>query len=157
MMSFFFLSREVECSGSSSFGSYSGYFSTGKNSDMSNSVQENGILNELSKTVPMRLQLGGQFPYLPYNLNVLTDAKFQPPVELSAAENPLDYHINGNFEFPRPGDDTNQHSWASPTGPCVVSMFDKHLYTQVSLTVVISYLFKRKMLPVSFTYCKSET
>uniref|UniRef100_A0AAU7LJL7 MADS90 n=1 Tax=Hippophae rhamnoides TaxID=193516 RepID=A0AAU7LJL7_9ROSA len=123
--------QEVECSGSSSFGSYSGYFSTGKNSDMSNSVQENGILNELSKTVPMRLQLGGQFPYLPYNLNVLTDAKFQPPVELSPAENPLDYHINGNFEFPRPGDDTNQHSWASPTGPCVVSMFDKHLYTQV--------------------------
>lgn len=97
---------------------------------MSNSGLENGILNELSKTVPMRLQLGGQFPYLPYNFNGLTDAKFQPPAELNSVENLLDYHVNGNLEFPRPGYETNHRSWASSaSGPCAVSMFDEHLYT----------------------------
>ncbi|KAK8977215.1 hypothetical protein V6N11_021301 [Hibiscus sabdariffa] len=39
--------RDVECSASSSFGSYSGYFSTPKSSELSSSGQENGILNDL--------------------------------------------------------------------------------------------------------------
>uniref|UniRef100_A0AAU7LJE1 MADS46 n=1 Tax=Hippophae rhamnoides TaxID=193516 RepID=A0AAU7LJE1_9ROSA len=127
--------QDMEGSGSSSFGSHSGYFSMGKTSEMSNSGQENGIVNELSKSLPMSLhpmslQLGGQIPYLPYNLNVLTDVKFQPPVELNPAENLLDYHANENFEFQRPGYDTNQHSWDSTSGPCGVSMFDEELYSQ---------------------------
>ncbi|KAJ6322426.1 hypothetical protein OIU77_012300 [Salix suchowensis] len=63
--------RDAECSGSTSFGSYSGYFGAGKNSDLSSSGLEigmNGILDELNGT---GLQLAGQYPYLPgsYNLN----------------------------------------------------------------------------------------
>uniref|UniRef100_A0AAU7LKN1 MADS14 n=1 Tax=Hippophae rhamnoides TaxID=193516 RepID=A0AAU7LKN1_9ROSA len=123
--------QDVECSGSSSFGSYSGYFSTDRTSEMSNSGQENCIVNELSITVPMRQQLGGQIPYLPFNLNVPTDAKCQPPVELNPAENSLDYPVNGNFEFLRPVYDSNQHSWASTSGPCGVPMFDEQLYSQI--------------------------
>ncbi|KAH7516011.1 hypothetical protein FEM48_Zijuj10G0089200 [Ziziphus jujuba var. spinosa] len=117
--------RDVECSASSSFGSYSGYFGTSKNSEISNSGQENGI------PAPMRLQLGGQFSYLPYNLNVLSDARFQPSAEMNQQENTVDYHVNGNYEVPRHGYETAQHSWASTSGPCAVSMFDDHLYPQV--------------------------
>nr|XP_048318653.1 agamous-like MADS-box protein AGL30 [Ziziphus jujuba var. spinosa]XP_048318654.1 agamous-like MADS-box protein AGL30 [Ziziphus jujuba var. spinosa]XP_048318655.1 agamous-like MADS-box protein AGL30 [Ziziphus jujuba var. spinosa] len=116
--------RDVECSASSSFGSYSGYFGTSKNSEISNSGQENGI------PAPMRLQLGGQFSYLPYNLNVLSDARFQPSAEMNQQENTVDYHVNGNYEVPRHGYETAQHSWASTSGPCAVSMFDDHLYPQ---------------------------
>ncbi|TQD78236.1 hypothetical protein C1H46_036181 [Malus baccata] len=122
--------RDMECSASSSFGSYSGYLGTGKNPEISTSEQENGILNDLSRTAPLRLQLGGQFPYLPYNLNMMTDTKFQPPAEMSPQENPVEYHVNGSFEAPRPEFYPTQHSWASTSGPCAVTMFDEHLFSQ---------------------------
>ncbi|KAM5567225.1 agamous-like MADS-box protein AGL30 [Rosa sericea] len=123
--------RDIECSASSSFGSYSGYLGTGKSPEISNSGQENGILNDLSRTAPLRLQLGGQFSsYLPYNLNMLTDTKFQQPTEMSPQENPVEYHVNGSFEAPRPDFFATQHSWASTSGPCAVTMFDEHLYSQ---------------------------
>lgn len=85
----------------------------------------------------MRLQLGGQlgaqYPYLPYNnLNVLSDARFQPPVEMNPQENTVDYHVNANFEVPRPVYETTQQNWPSTSGPCSVAMFDNHLYPQVS-------------------------
>ncbi|KAM1280063.1 hypothetical protein FF1_021027 [Malus domestica] len=126
--------RDMECSASSSFGSYSGYLGTGKNPEISTSEQENGILNDLSRTAPLRLQLGGQFPYLPYNLNMMTDTKFQPPAEMSPQENPVEYHVNGSFEAPRPEFYPTQHSWASTSGPCAVTMFDEHLFSQVSFS-----------------------
>ncbi|RXH69938.1 hypothetical protein DVH24_007194 [Malus domestica] len=122
--------RDMECSASSSFGSYSGYLGTGRNPEISTSEQENGILNDLSRTAPLRLQLGGQFPYLPYNLNMMTDTKFQPPAEMSPQENPVEYHVNGSFEAPRPEFYPTQHSWASTSGPCAVTMFDEHLFSQ---------------------------
>lgn len=133
-------SRDMECSASSSFGSYSGYLGTGKSSEISNSGQENGILNDLSRTAPLRLQLGGQFSsYLPYNLNMLTDTKFQQPAEMSPQENPVEYHVNGSFEAPRPDFFATQHSWASTSGPCAVTMFDEHLYSQVSLSRILDF------------------
>ncbi|KAJ9174266.1 hypothetical protein P3X46_017308 [Hevea brasiliensis] len=125
--------RDVECSASSSFGSYSGYFGTGKSSELSNSSQENGvngILNELSGTASLRLQLAGQYPYMPYNLNLLNDTKFQSAAEMNLQESPVDFHVNGSFEAPKPGYDANPGSWASSSGPCAVTMFDEHLYSQ---------------------------
>lgn len=133
--------RDMECSASSSFGSYSGYLGTGKSSEISTSGQENGILNDLSRTAPLRLQLGGQFPYLPYNLNMLTDTKFQPPAEMSPQENPVEYHVNGSFEAPRPEFYPTQHSWASTSGPCAVTMFDEHLYSQVRFPFPLFWIF----------------
>ncbi|XP_020533760.1 agamous-like MADS-box protein AGL30 isoform X2 [Jatropha curcas] len=126
--------RDVECSASSSFGSYSGYFGTGKSSELSNSSQENGvsgILNELSGTASLRLQLAGQYPYLPYNLNLLNDTKFQPAAEMNLQESPVDFHVNGSYEAPKPGYDTTPGSWASSSGPCAVTMFDEHLYSRI--------------------------
>ncbi|XP_018845248.2 agamous-like MADS-box protein AGL30 isoform X2 [Juglans regia] len=128
--------RDVECSTTSSLGSYSGYFGTGKNSEIPNSGQENGMMNELSRIAPLRLQLGGQYPYLPYNLNLMNDnTKFQTAVQMNQPEHPADYHVNGSFETPRPGFETAQHSWASTSGPCPITMFDEHLYNQAVATV----------------------
>ncbi|XP_042984359.1 agamous-like MADS-box protein AGL30 isoform X4 [Carya illinoinensis] len=123
--------RDVECSTTSSLGSYPGYFGTGKNSEIHNSGQENGMMNELSRIAPLRVQLGGQYPYLPYNLNLMNDnTKFQTTVQMNQPEHPADYHVNGSFETPRPGFETAQHSWASTSGPCPITMFDEHLYNQ---------------------------
>ncbi|KAJ0038454.1 hypothetical protein Pint_22792 [Pistacia integerrima] len=128
--------RDVECSGSSSFGSYSGYFGTNKSSEISNSGQESSLLSELSGTASLRLQLGGQCSYLPYNVNLLND-KFQPVGEMNIQENPVDYHVSGSLEAPRPGYDTHG-SWASTSGPCEVSLFDGRLYSQVRFHSVYS-------------------
>ncbi|XP_065861370.1 agamous-like MADS-box protein AGL30 isoform X1 [Euphorbia lathyris] len=125
--------RDVECSASSSFGSYSGYFGTGKSSELSNSSQEtgvNGILNELNGTASLRLQLAGHYPYLPYNLNVLNDPKYQSAAELNQQESPVDFPVNGSFETSKAGYDTTPGSWASSSGPCGITMFDEHLFSR---------------------------
>ncbi|XP_022776840.1 agamous-like MADS-box protein AGL30 isoform X2 [Durio zibethinus] len=121
--------RDVECSASSSFGSYSGYFGTAKNSELSSSGQENGILNNLSGNASSQLQLGGQCPFS-YNLNILNDPIFPPVAGMNFQETPADYHVNGALEGPRAGYDTTQGSWASTSGPCAVAMFDEPLYSR---------------------------
>ena len=127
--------RDVECSASSSFGSYASYLGTSTKTEISNSGQENGLLSDLSSTAPLRLQLAAQFPYFPYNLNLLNDTKFQPAAEMNPHESPMDYHVSGSFGVPRPAFDTNQHGWAPSSGPCV-TMFDEHLYSQASFPKV---------------------
>lgn len=128
--------RDMECSTSSSFGSYSGYFGMGRNSEISNSGQENGMVNELTRAPIGGLQQLGsnaQFPYVtPYNLNMLNDQSFQPQPDVNPPqENSVDYHINGNFEVPKHGFDTgHQNSWASASGPYSLSVLDDHLYPQ---------------------------
>ncbi|XWS69695.1 hypothetical protein CRYUN_Cryun04dG0201000 [Craigia yunnanensis] len=128
--------RDVECSVSSSFGSYSGYFGMAKSSELSNSGQENSILNDSSGNAS--LQLGGQCPFFSYNLNILNDPKFPPVAEMNFQETPADYHVNGVLEGPRAGYDTIQGSWASTSGLCAVTMFDEPLYSRVSLSPLLS-------------------
>ncbi|KAL3011687.1 hypothetical protein AAZX31_07G212500 [Glycine max] len=126
-----FLHKDVEGSTSSSFGSHVSYLGSSIKNDMSNSAQENGVLSDMSNTAPMRLQLNGHFPYLPYNFNLPNNLKFQPTAEINPYENPVDYHVNGGFEAPRSGyDSNNHHDWASTSGPCGVTMFDEQLYAQ---------------------------
>ncbi|CAN0923627.1 Agamous-like MADS-box protein AGL30 [Linum grandiflorum] len=126
--------RDIECSASSSYGSYSGYYPTGKGSDLSNSRQESvvsGILNELNGNTSLRMQLPGQqYPYMPYNLNLLDEVKFQPTAQMSLQEIPPDFHLNGSFEVPKPNYCTTPGSWASTSGPCSVTMFDDQLFSQ---------------------------
>ncbi|CAN1187810.1 Agamous-like MADS-box protein AGL30 [Linum perenne] len=127
--------RDVECSASSSYGSYSGYYATGKVSDLSNSRQESGmsggILNEFNGNSSLRMQLTGQYPYMPYNLNLLNDVKFQPAAEMRLQESPVDFHVNGSsFEVPKPGYCTTPGSWASTSGHCAATMFDDQLFSQ---------------------------
>ncbi|CAN0896558.1 Probable serine/threonine-protein kinase PBL8 [Linum grandiflorum] len=126
--------RDVECSASSSYGGYSGYCYTGNGSDLSNSGQESGvsgILNELNGNSSLRLQLTGQYPFLPYNLNLLDERKFQPAAaEMSLQESALDFNINGILEAPKLGYCNTPGSWASTSGPFTVPMFDDQLYSQ---------------------------
>ncbi|XP_034906721.1 agamous-like MADS-box protein AGL30 isoform X1 [Populus alba] len=134
--------RDAECTASTSFGSYSGYFGAGKHSELSSSGQEsgmNGILDELNGTASLRLQLAGQYPYLPgpYNLNLLNDTKFQPAAEMNIQKCPGDFNASGSFEAPKPDYDTGPHGWASNSGSCAVTMFDDHLYAQVSFPSVL--------------------
>ncbi|KAK0573280.1 hypothetical protein LWI29_005614 [Acer saccharum] len=117
--------RDLECSASSSFGSYSGYFGTGKSSEMSNSGHESSLLSELSGTASLRLQLGGQCSYLPYNVDLLND-KFQPVSEMNLQENSLNYHVSGSLEAPT-GYDT---SWGSTSVGGEMNIYDGRLYAQ---------------------------
>ncbi|XWS64247.1 hypothetical protein CRYUN_Cryun06bG0169900 [Craigia yunnanensis] len=122
--------RDVECSASSSFGSYSGYFGTAKSSELSSSGLENNILNDLSGNASLQQQLGGQCPFFPCNLNILNNPKFPPMAEMNFQETPADYHVNGVLEGPRAGYDTTHGSWASTSGPSDVTMFDEPLYSR---------------------------
>lgn len=123
----------MEGSASSTFGSYASYLGSSIKPEMSNSAQENAVLSDMSNIAPMRLQLNGQFPYLPYNFNLLNNLKFQQTAEINPHENHVDY-VNGSFEAPIAGYDSNHHGWASTSGPCDVPMFDEHLYAQASST-----------------------
>jgi hypothetical protein len=98
----------------------------------------NGILDEFNGTASLRLQMAGQYPYLPgsYNLNLLNDSKFQPAAEMKTQKSPEDFHVNGSFEAPKPGYDSTPCGWASTPGSCAVTMFDDHLYSQVSFFLV---------------------
>lgn len=118
-------------------GSYANYLGSITKSDLSNSGQENGVLSDLTSTASLRLQLGGQLPYLPYNFNSLNDIKFQQAAEMNPLENPTDYIPNKSFEAPRPVYETNHLGWASTSGPCAVTtMFDEPLFGQASFAQV---------------------
>ncbi|XP_028762033.1 agamous-like MADS-box protein AGL30 isoform X2 [Neltuma alba] len=126
------LPKDIECSASSSFGGYASYLGSSPKPDLSNYGQENSVLCDMTSTASLRLQLGGQFPYLPYNFNPLHDINFQPSAEINPHDNPIDYHPNKCFEAPRPAFDSNHNGWASTSGHCAVTtMFDEYLYAQV--------------------------
>ncbi|XP_054809077.1 agamous-like MADS-box protein AGL30 isoform X2 [Prosopis cineraria] len=135
--SYLLLHKDTECSASSSFGSYASYLGSSPKPDLSNSGQESGVLSDMTSTASLRLQLGGQLPYLPYNFNLLSDIKFQPSAEINPLENPIDYHPNKSFEAPRLAFESNHHGWDSTSGPCAVTtMFDDYLYAQASFPQV---------------------
>ncbi|KAL3032823.1 hypothetical protein AAZX31_02G103500 [Glycine max] len=92
----------IEGSTSYSFGSHANYLGSSNKTDISISKQENGVLGDMRSTSPMRLQ----FSYLPNNFNLLND---------------MDIIIM-----------TLNQGLISTSGPCVVTMFDEHLYTQPS-------------------------
>nr|CAY39417.1 MADS1 protein [Aristolochia fimbriata]CAY39418.1 MADS1 protein [Aristolochia fimbriata] len=119
--------RDIECSSSAPVPSFSSYFNNGK-TEMDTSGQEGGTLNELNPNECLRLQLGGQFPYEPYNLNLIDEKKFKPEGDM-LHEQSVDYHVSG-FEQSRPEYDANHHSWASTSGHCGVPMFEEHTFQQ---------------------------
>lgn len=135
-----FFHRDVDGPATSTFGSYASYLGPSNKENISNSGQENPVLGDMSSssTAPVRLQLNGQFPYLPNNFNIQNDMKLQPVATMNPQENNVDYNVNGNFEATRQGgyDHSNHHGWTSTSGPCAVTMFDDHLYPQPSFPQV---------------------
>ncbi|XP_042501820.1 agamous-like MADS-box protein AGL30 isoform X2 [Macadamia integrifolia] len=123
--------RDLECSTDLSMPSYSGYFGTGKQTEVDSSGKECGAMNdELSRNACLSLQLGGQYPYPPYSLNLPSEKKFKPEAEMIVQGDPANYQVNTGFEPGRPDYDPNQQSWASTSGSCPAGMFDGHSYPQ---------------------------
>ncbi|KAJ4842839.1 hypothetical protein Tsubulata_034332 [Turnera subulata] len=158
--------RDVECCGSSSFGSYSGYFGMGKTSELANSGQDSSLsslLSELSGTASMRQPLAGNYSCLPYNLNLLNDVKFQSAVEMNLQKSPVEFHANGSYGAPKPDHDSTTGSWASTSGTCGVSIFDEHLYSQVIIHLIgadlgeVMYFSKEKQLCIGLFVDISQT
>ncbi|PPD82653.1 hypothetical protein GOBAR_DD20413 [Gossypium barbadense] len=79
--------RDVECSASSSFGSYSGYFGTPKSSELSSSGQENGILNDLQLDYHVNGVLAG--PRAGYDPNQGSWASTSGPCAVTMFDEPL--------------------------------------------------------------------
>ncbi|CAA7057676.1 unnamed protein product [Microthlaspi erraticum] len=143
--------REVECSASSSFGSYPGYFGTGKSPEIAISGQETSFLDELTATTNGHLkpQTNSQQQFTnsnnitAYNPNLQNDLIHHqtlppPPQVYNFPMNQREYHMNGFFEPPPPGcsafnNNPNQTRFGSSSSslPCSVSMFDEYLYSQM--------------------------
>ncbi|XP_018481146.2 agamous-like MADS-box protein AGL30 [Raphanus sativus] len=139
--------REVECSASSSFGSYPGYFGTGKSPEITISGQETSLLDELTNG---HLKPQQQFtdnniiPYIPSLQNDLNHHQTLPlplplPPVFNFPMNQREYHMNGFFEAPPPGASaynniTNQARFGSSNSsslPCSISMLDEYLFSQM--------------------------
>ncbi|KAF8100842.1 hypothetical protein N665_0214s0003 [Sinapis alba] len=148
--------REVECSASSSFGSYPGYFGTGKSSG-----QETSFLDELTTTTNedmkpqtnlQQQQFTNNNNIISYNPNMQNDLKHHqqtypsPPPPLPHPHPPVfnfpmnqkEYHMNGFFEAPPPPgtsayNNNNQERFGSSSSslPCSISMLDEYLFSQM--------------------------
>lgn len=137
----------MECSASSSFGSYPGYFGTGKSPEITISGQETSLLDELTNG---HLKPQQQFtdnniiPYIPSLQNDLNHHQTLPlplplPPVFNFPMNQREYHMNGFFEAPPPGASaynniTNQARFGSSNSsslPCSISMLDEYLFSQV--------------------------
>ncbi|KAL0693184.1 hypothetical protein Bca4012_060364 [Brassica carinata] len=141
--------REVECSASSSFGSYPGYFATGKSSDITG--QETSFLDELTTTnEDIKPQINSQQQFtnntISYNPNMQNDVKphqmYPPPLPhpqvFNFPMNQREYHMNGFFEAPPPpgtsaynNNDQARFGSSSSSLPCSISMLDEYLFSQM--------------------------
>ncbi|KAI3983141.1 hypothetical protein MKX01_030863 [Papaver californicum] len=123
--------RNIECSTDPSIHNYNGYhLGTGKQPEMDSPGQEGSTLHELNRNACLNLQLGGQFPFGSYSLNLLNNTKFKADDKMSLQEPPMDYQVSSSSSFdpPRHRYDTNESGWASSTGHCAVPIFDGPLY-----------------------------
>ncbi|XP_034711120.1 agamous-like MADS-box protein AGL65 isoform X1 [Vitis riparia] len=140
--------RDMECSADASIPGYSGYYSTGKQTEIGNSGQvdeqgqEGAALNQLGGNSNLRLQLSEQYLYSPFgNLNLPDEKKLKPEMEMNLQGNPVDYQVNGNFEIPAPIYDNRQHTWVSASGPCSIAMFDENSFSQGNVPPIVHSAF----------------
>ncbi|KAM7475634.1 hypothetical protein LguiB_022877 [Lonicera macranthoides] len=133
--------RDIECSRDASFPSYSGFFDSGKQTEIDNIQVDNtrqdgcSSLNELSSTACLNLQLD-EYSYNPYsNLNLPEVKELEHNTETHLHANPLDYQIDTDFELPRPMFDNVHHTCIPESGPCSIGMFAESSYAQVSLSL----------------------
>ncbi|XVF11903.1 hypothetical protein REPUB_Repub08aG0068100 [Reevesia pubescens] len=133
----FLPNRDTECSADGSLAGYSGFFISGKQTEIGNSgqvdnaVQESNALNELQSNACLNLQLGEQYLYPPYSaLNLQDDEKLKSEMEGNLQGNPAVYQVISNFEIPRPMYNNEHQAWISSSGPCGIAMFDGNSYHQ---------------------------
>ncbi|WZZ73860.1 hypothetical protein YC2023_085230 [Brassica napus] len=145
--------REVECSASSSFGSYPGYFGTGKSPEITISGQDTSFLDDLTNghlkpqtITQQQFTENSVIPYVPSLQNDLNHHQTlplplplpHPPPVFNFPMNQREYHMNGFFEAPPPGSSVynntaNQARFGSNSSslPCSISMLDEYLFSQM--------------------------
>ncbi|KAE8124014.1 hypothetical protein FH972_018926 [Carpinus fangiana] len=126
---------EVGCSSDVSLPGYSGYFNTGKHTEVGNMVQVDnmgsggGTLDELTRTACLSVQLGEQYVYPLYDSsNLPADKKLKPEMEMNSQANLVDYQVNSNFELSRPLYENGHHTWFPSSGPCGIAMYNQNPY-----------------------------
>lgn len=131
--------RDVECSTDASLPGYSGYYDSGRQTEIGNSGpvdnmgQEGGSMSNLSSNTCLSVQLDEQFSYPPYSSLSMPDfKKVNPEEQMNSQGNQTVYQVNSNFELPRPIYDNGHHSWVSASGPCSIAMFNENPYHQQS-------------------------
>jgi hypothetical protein len=132
---FFSPGREVGCSSDVSLPGYSGYFNTGKHTEVGNMVQVDNMgsggstLDELTRTACLSVQLGEQYAYPLYgSSNLPADKKLKPEMEMNSQANLVDYQVNNNFELSRPLYENGHHTWFPSSGPCGIAMYNQNPY-----------------------------
>ncbi|KAF2551066.1 hypothetical protein F2Q68_00036165 [Brassica cretica] len=143
--------REVECSASSSFGSYPGYFGTGKSPEITISGQDTSFLDDLTNghlkpqtITQQQFTENSVIPYIPSLQNDLNHHQTlplplpHPPPVFNFPMNQREYHMNGFFEAPPPGSSVynntaNQARFGSNSSSlhCSISMLDEYLFSQM--------------------------
>eukprot|EP00257_Ricinus_communis_P014401 XP_015572064.1 agamous-like MADS-box protein AGL65 isoform X1 [Ricinus communis] len=131
--------RDIECTTNASLPGYSGFYDTGKQTEIGkpgpvdNMGQEGGALRSLSSNTCLNVQLDEQFLYPPYSSLNLPDVKeVKPEMQMNNQGNHTVYQVNSNFELPRPMYDNEHHTWFSASGPCSIAMFNENPYHQQS-------------------------
>ncbi|EHA8590885.1 putative agamous-like MADS-box protein AGL65 [Cocos nucifera] len=122
------LPPQRECSTEVSLQGFPGYFSTGKETEADEQINDD-TLNQLGQNACLGLQLAGHYPYRSYGLNLLHEKKFKPQAEVNLQEATVEYQMN-SFEPPRPRYDASIQTWASTSGSCGVTVFANHSYCQ---------------------------
>ncbi|XP_065877500.1 agamous-like MADS-box protein AGL65 isoform X2 [Euphorbia lathyris] len=132
--------RDIECSTDPSLPGFSGYYDTGKQTEIENAAaidnmrQGNGVLSNLNGNACLNAQLDEQFSYPPYSsLNFPEIKKPKHDMQMNSQGNHPVYQVNSNFELPRPiYDNGHHHTWVSASGPCSTAMFNETSFHQQS-------------------------
>ncbi|KAE8730867.1 AGAMOUS-like 65, putative isoform 2 [Hibiscus syriacus] len=131
---------DTECPTDGSLAGYSGFFASGKQTDIGNSVQvdnntvqESNGLNEVGSNAYFNSQLGKQFLYPQYTAaNLQVDEKLKSEMAGNLKVNPGVYQVITDFEAPRPMSNNGHQAWISSSGPCGIAMFDGNSYHKQS-------------------------
>ncbi|KAK8537592.1 hypothetical protein V6N12_043748 [Hibiscus sabdariffa] len=129
---------DAECPTDGSLAGYSGFFASGKQTDIGNSVQvdnntvqESNDLNELGGNAYLNSQLGKQFLYPQYTAaNLQEDEKLKSEMTGNLQGNPGVYQVITDFEASRSMSNNGHQAWISSSGPCGIAMFDGNSYHQ---------------------------
>ncbi|KAE8678514.1 AGAMOUS-like 65, putative isoform 2 [Hibiscus syriacus] len=129
--------RDAECSTDCSLAGYSGFFGSGKQTEISSSGQVDNVihecngLNELGNNAFLNLEAGEQYFYQQFSAsNFQDDEKLKNDIEVNLQGNPTVNQVISNFEISRPMCNDGHQAWVSSSGPCGIAMFDGDSYHQ---------------------------
>ncbi|XP_039030594.1 agamous-like MADS-box protein AGL65 [Hibiscus syriacus] len=127
--------RDAECSTDCSLAGYSGFFGSGKQTEISSSGQVDNVvhecngLNELGNNACLNLEAGEQYFYQQFSAsNFQDDEKLKTDMEANLQGNPTVNQVISNFDISRPMYNNGHQAWVSSSGPCGIAMFDGDSY-----------------------------